>query len=89
MTISNKLFSQLEKGDHIDTIHGVMVIQYFGRFENGKWRKSSRKNANGVYIWEPNTNNDGYMHRSSILTYLPAPIMTRKDYNEAIKQEVA
>jgi len=64
---------QLVKGDWVKTDQGIGVIQYFGEFNGNRWRRCTRKRANGAWIYFPSRNIDGYVHRVHILKYLCAP----------------
>ena len=67
-----QLFYKLLKGDWVETEDGkIGVIVHFGRWNGKRWVKSSRKRADGVYVW--NQGWEGYVHRSQLRRYLPAP----------------
>jgi len=70
-------FSKLERGDWVETMYSTYgTVQDFGKFNGKRWIKSSRKNANGVWLDVPGEPG-GWYHRSDIRQYVPAPVASR------------
>ena len=67
-----ELFYKLRKGDWVETVMGVGIIVHFGRWNGRKWIRSSRKKANGAYIYFDDKS-EGYVDRTLIKRYLPPP----------------
>jgi len=72
--MTHEEFQKLTVGDWVKLKNRkVAVIQHFGRFNGKRWVKSSRKRANGAWIYIPEDDIDGYEAREWIDCKIPAP----------------
>lgn len=69
-------FKRLRKHDWVETITGLRgTIEHFGRWNGKRTVRASRQNADSVWIDVPDCV-QGYVHRSCLARYLPAPLLT-------------
>lgn len=51
-------------GDWLDTSCGVGTIQHWGKWNGKRWIKSTRKRANGFYVYFNKDRVSNYIHRA-------------------------
>lgn len=63
-SIEGVAFQKLKIGDWIEMRSGdLMRIRHFGFWTGKRWKKSSRKRANGVWVRDPRDESEGFVHK--------------------------